>query len=473
MLRKGLKLKTNLPKNFSNEVLYYPELYDLRTFEQVLAENMLAGLVKFANIDGILIAGQSHECFLASATHVLKLCNLLLGSNLLDVFWARNSIAVLDVLGIESYLSIVKSLKRYSVVFLDPRGPVPVWFASLVKFVIEGGLSIGVMLFFCSVLTDYLCDFGYVSKCLLNSGLDSITVYTDGSVKNLGLLCACGDTTAYFPNIDTSVRVKVDRLLSLILVEMQTIILVFECVSVSQLIEKEHIHCVKNHSGVVENKHANFYADTAVTSKFFLLFVVFYCFLVVKSRLVSGNAHYVAKKLFNSVYSVGWEARCVGNIISVDLSICFDKARIFCVWHPDGKIRSGYTSTASATLQLYFMKMLHHCLPVAKRKKIYNLSVACIQCDLVEDFDHVFFCSHDVNVRNTLLSDATLEWNVLLGTSTNGNAIADLLNKTASSIDLFTALAKSFVLKSWMVDIVGHLGANADGICWDDLRFWF
>ncbi|KAG9288720.1 hypothetical protein G9A89_004339 [Geosiphon pyriformis] len=51
MLRKKLKLKANLPKDFPNEALYYPELYGLKTFEQLLTENLLAGLISFKKLD--------------------------------------------------------------------------------------------------------------------------------------------------------------------------------------------------------------------------------------------------------------------------------------------------------------------------------------------------------------------------------------------------------------------------------------
>ncbi|KAG9284908.1 hypothetical protein G9A89_006286 [Geosiphon pyriformis] len=389
--------------------LYHPELYGLRTFEQVLAENLLAGLaaswisqhsLKFP----IKLLVNFVNCFLAGTTHALKLCNLSLGSNLPDVFWAGNSIAVLDVLSLESYLGIVKSLKRYGMVFkkLDFRGPVSVWFASLVKFIIESGLSNSVMLFLHSILVDSSCDFGYVGKCLLNFGLDSITVYTDGSIKNLGLLHACNSATAYFPNVNTSVGVKIDGLLLSTLVEIQAIALALEfdlyinsqalldlCKSAGSMagpdfhnkcwIEKKHIYHViakkgllvtwnkvKDHSGVIKNERADFYANATVTSKSFLSIVVSYHFLVVEGRSVSGNAYH---------------AKCVNSIISVGLGDHFDKARTFYDWHLDGRIRSGYTSTALVTLQLYFMKTFYYRLPMAKRKKMYNsnyLSVACI-----------------------------------------------------------------------------------------------
>ncbi|KAG9297096.1 hypothetical protein G9A89_019377 [Geosiphon pyriformis] len=441
MLRKKLKLKANLPKNFLNKALYHPELYSLRTFEQVLTKNLLAGLVMFANAGRIFIPIKllidPTNCFLAGTIYALKLCNLSLSGNLLNVFQAKNSIVILDVLSSESYLDVAKSLKKYSIVFLDPRGPVPIWFVSLVKFINGNRLLNSVLLFPCSVLADFPCDFGYINEHLLNSGLGSVTIYTNSFIKNLGSLGACGGVTAYFLDVNTSVGVKVDELLSSTLVKLQTIVFVLECVPVSQSvnlftdsqvslnlynssnsmsdpnfynkcwIKKERIchNKVKGHSGVVGNERANFYADAAVTF----------------------------------------------SVISTGLCDHFDKAKTFRVWHPDGKIKSGYTSTASVTFWSYFMKVLHHQLPVAKRKKMYNpnySSIACIQCDLVEDSDHVFSCTCDVNVQKTLLSDAILKWNVLLGVSADGNAVADSLYETASSVNLFIVLAKDFVLKS-------------------------
>ncbi|KAG9288619.1 hypothetical protein G9A89_006720 [Geosiphon pyriformis] len=307
----------------ARKALYHLELYSLRTFEQVLTENLLAGLVVFTNAGGILSELFEHRamelqatswmpwhplqvlikllinfmnCFLAGVTHALKLCNLLLSGDLSDVFQVRNDIAVLDVLGFESYLDMVKSLKKYDIVFAN------------------------------------------------------------------------------------------------------------------QLLNRHGTF--KDHSGVVRNEYANFYANATITSKSFLSFVVPCCFFNVEGRPVFRNACHIAKKLFNAVYSVGWEAKYVGSIISVDLCDCFDKARIFCVWHSNGKIKSDYINTASVTLWSYFIKALHYCLPVAKKKKLYNLnypSIACIQCGLVEDFDHVFFCTYDVNIWKTLLFNTTLE----------------------------------------------------------------
>ncbi|KAG9299499.1 hypothetical protein G9A89_020670 [Geosiphon pyriformis] len=442
-------------KFFSNVVLR--KAITKKQFLYLVSANLLASLVKFVNTDKILselfehramelqttnwmfwhllkfpikLLVNSANCFLAGVICTLKLYNLLLSDDLFDVFWTGNSITVLDVLSFESYLGIVKSLKRYDVVFanqfLDHHskcfiGLVSAWFASLVKFIINGGLSNSVILFFYSIPTDSLCDFGYIGEHLLNSGLGSITIYTDNSIKNLGSLCVRGSVAAYFLDVDTNVEIKMDELLLLTLVKIQAIALALECVSVSQLvdlytdsqallelckftssmagsdfhdkcwIEKEHIYHViikkgllitwnkvKGHFGVVKNEHINFYANAAVISKSFLPLMVPYHFLNVEGRLVSKNACYVAKKLFNTVHSY-----CINDTLII----------------------------------------LHESAP-------------------------------------SLLANGQKEKN-LLGTFANGNVVADLLNEAASFIDLFTALAKNFVLKNWVVDMLGCLDADS------------
>ncbi|KAG9295163.1 hypothetical protein G9A89_006144 [Geosiphon pyriformis] len=373
MLRKSLKLKTNLSKDFLNEALYHSELYSLRTFGQVLVENLLAGLVKFTNADRILGELFEHRamklqtvswmlwhplkflikllvnpvnCFLAGTIHALKLCNLSLGSDLPNVFRAGNRIAVLDVLGFESYLGIAKSLRRYGVMFtdqfldccdkcfmwntfcrwkkLDPRGPVPVWFASLVKFIIESGLLNSVLLSSHFVPTDFFCNFGYIGEHLLNSGLGSITVYTDGCIKNLGLVRACGGAAIYFLDVDTSVEIKADLFLEMFVM---------------------------------------------LPKSYSILFTLF-------------------------------------------------------VGRPD---------------VLIVLLMQVSCC-------VSNTSVI-----LYED------------ASSSLASGQKKKNNVLLGTSVNRNAVTNSLNKAATFIDLFTALAKGFVLKSWVVNMLGHLGVDSNG----------
>ncbi|KAG9295495.1 hypothetical protein G9A89_013524 [Geosiphon pyriformis] len=56
-----------------------------------------------------------------------------------------------------------------------------------------------------------------------------------------------------------------------------------------------------------------------------------------------------------------------------------------------------------------------------------------------------------------------MEWNVALGISADKNAIANSLYKAESFINLFTVLAKGFVLKGWVADMVSRLGAGFGG----------
>ncbi|KAG9285969.1 hypothetical protein G9A89_022645 [Geosiphon pyriformis] len=141
------------------------------------------------------------NCFLAGATHVFVLCNLSLSGDLPNVFWAGNKIAVLDVLGLDYYLDVVKSLKKYGI----------------------------------SVLAGLSCDFGYICKHLLDPGLDSVNVYTDGSVKDLGSVGACRGAVVYFPDVNTSVGIRVDKLLFLTLIELQIIAFALKCVPISNI----------------------------------------------------------------------------------------------------------------------------------------------------------------------------------------------------------------------------------------------
>ncbi|KAG9294951.1 hypothetical protein G9A89_017745 [Geosiphon pyriformis] len=114
MLKKGLKLKTNLLKDFPSDALHYPELFGLRTFEQVLTENLLASLISFANANPM-------DCFLFGITHALVLCNLSLDGDMFDVFQAGGGVTVLDVLGSDSYLlataSDITTLEYYQSIY--------------------------------------------------------------------------------------------------------------------------------------------------------------------------------------------------------------------------------------------------------------------------------------------------------------------------------------------------------------------
>ncbi|KAG9295413.1 hypothetical protein G9A89_013442 [Geosiphon pyriformis] len=67
---------------------------------------------------------------------------------------------------------------------------------------------------------------------------------------------------------------------------------------------------------------------------------------------------------------------------------------------------ASFTSRPSASVYIYFMKALHHRLPVAVQKRLYNrhyLSVLCLYCGEVEVSDHMFSYKIDESTRRQLL----------------------------------------------------------------------
>ncbi|KAG9294854.1 hypothetical protein G9A89_008546 [Geosiphon pyriformis] len=265
MIRKGLKSKTELSRDFSNEALHYPSLYDLNSFEQMQFENKL---------------------------------------------WKK----------------------------LDPRGPVPYWFILVANFISEHA-SVKVVfvsdhiLLVLNILNSeaFVCVHGGLLKIWSNC----IKVYTDGSLKSAGLVEVANGTAAYFSATDMSIGIRVQRLLSSTLAELQAIVLALECVFSScsvvlysdsqsaidacvseslgmapdfhnrcwikqlhivDLIKKKYILVrwvkVKGHLGVLGNVKADKLAEKATFSPF--------------SLLVGIQKHFLVAENTASRYEEGW-----------------------------------------------------------------------------------------------------------------------------------------------------------------------
>ncbi|KAG9289036.1 hypothetical protein G9A89_015585 [Geosiphon pyriformis] len=251
LLRKSLKLKANLSRDFPNEALYYSEFYSLKSFGQVQAECLLANL-GYRSIDHQLDAWQplsfpvilsinSTNCFLADMTNILVSCGSFLINNISNVFQSGISVSVVDVLGVEGYLSVVKLLQKFGIVFvnqllnchskrLDPRDCIPDWFVSTVKFIEDSGLIGGDAVDCCSALSGFLYNFEFANDRLIQFGSGIIDIYTDGLVKSLGFMCACDCAAVYFPCVNLNVGVRVCGLLFSTLTELQTIVLILDCI---------------------------------------------------------------------------------------------------------------------------------------------------------------------------------------------------------------------------------------------------
>ncbi|KAG9291557.1 hypothetical protein G9A89_021976 [Geosiphon pyriformis] len=481
LLKKRLKLKVNLPKDFPSKVLHHPEFYGLKTFEQLLTENLLTNLAASWTLQHplhfpITLSINSLNCFLVGATYALTLCNLFLGGTILNVFQAKSNVFILDMLGLGVFISVKK---------LDSKGPILVWFVFLSEFVGNDGLGGSLALAFCPICNDMSCDVGFVSKCILASGCSPIEVYTDSSVRDLGIIGVCSGVAAYFFTTNISVGVRVHGLLSSTLVKLQVIALALECVPASSAVtlfmnsqvsldmckfgvsvpgpdfhrkcwlKKKHIcqsiskknllvtwRKVKEHSGVVGNEQADFFANMAVASKSMLSLNVPYHFFSVENWLVLGNVHYFVKGLFDAIYFVNWEFKCAFYIVNKNFACIVNMSRSFNIWHPNGKIRSGYT--------------------IAIRKRLYNPkypNVLCIRYGLVEDLDHSFLCEQDKDTRKDLLLATQVKWCKMVGCLVMEDLVVKFFHKAGSAGGLYMMLAKEFVLKSWVTDAACYFGS--------------
>ncbi|KAG9300023.1 hypothetical protein G9A89_009751 [Geosiphon pyriformis] len=492
-------------------------------FEQVLTESLMANLVNFSNAGGTLSRFFEHRamdlqmaswmsqypfcflvmlfisslnCFLAGTTLALALCNTSLNGALPNVFRAGSSVPILNVLGVSGYLVVKNSLRRYGLVFADQLGSIPAWFVLVSNFVKFGGLSNNMVVAFCSASVNVVWDTGFVSEQLLATGHGSINVYIDGSVKGLGSIGACSGAAAYFPKANTSIGIRIFRLLFSILVELQVIALALECIFESSTtsldickfdigscglnfqckcwIEKEHIcHVISNknlavtwkkvkeHLGVIKNKCVDFFVNATTLFKSVLPLSMPCHFFSVKNKPVSKNVCYFVRKLFDAVNFVSWEFKFGTSIVDVNFTNNIDLSKSFSVWHPNGKICSDYTSSSSAFLWFYLMKFIHCHLSIATRKRLYDPkypSVVCIKYGMIENSDHLFLYKHDDTARLDILSNIGIKWYKMAGDFTLGSGVMQSLSKAKSSDGLYMLLAKGFVLKSWVSDVILCLG---------------
>ncbi|KAG9304324.1 hypothetical protein G9A89_019886 [Geosiphon pyriformis] len=354
----SLKLKAGLPLDFLSDTIYHPSFYGLKSFSQCQSENKVASLISFVNSCGVLgqlFSHRSHDLqvlcwhpihplsspacihvsvsnnFLSGIVHIFFECNLSLGGSLASSFWFHDGVPMFAVLGKSLFFNYLSSLRHYGIAFvdqlqnchgdifdwytfkwwkkLDPCGSVSEWFGHSVAFLSGAPPS---PLALSGVGPMDICDSdGFVSVCdhLSRVGTDSLSVYTDRSVKNLGTTGCRAGAAAFFKDIDLGLGVCVQDLMLSTLAELQAVVLALECVSVdcsvrlfldSQAaldayksevdlvcpdfrnwcwVERRHIrniicgknlkvswHKVKGHSSVLGNNCANSIADTAALS---------------------------------------------------------------------------------------------------------------------------------------------------------------------------------------------------------------
>ncbi|KAG9307160.1 hypothetical protein G9A89_016988 [Geosiphon pyriformis] len=503
LIHKGLKSKSGLPLNFPNDALYYLSLYNLKTFEQIQTESKSASVIAFANSVGVLgylFSHRSHDLqvlswhprhpllfpvcirispsnnFLADVVHIFFVCDLSLGGSLASVFCFWSGTPMFLVFGETIFFKCVFFLRHYGIAFieqlcdqngivfdwktfkhwkkLDFHGLVPFWFDFSVRFL--GGVA---------SLSGYsphegVCGssdihqspgFGVICNDLLNVGAARLSVYTDGSLSNLGTVDMLAGAAVFFEDINSGLDVRVSGLVSSTLVELQAIALALECVlsfysvdlfsdsqaaldacrSESLLVGPnfrnrcwiEHHHItnvihrknldVKGHLGVSDNKQTDVLAKNAALSAWHLLHLVSERFLKAGVDVVFGNLRHFVRDVFRSINCMHWKVGSGSQVVLSCLRADIDWLRSFLVWHPDSHMATCFTSIWMTGFRTYFMKALYYHLLVAVQKHLYDRgypSVVCLFCGEVEVLDHVFSCSSDIDSHAGLLDTYAAAW---------------------------------------------------------------
>ncbi|KAG9307279.1 hypothetical protein G9A89_017107 [Geosiphon pyriformis] len=411
LMCKILKSKSELPRDFPNNALYYPSFKS-------------ASIVVFANSTGVLarVGVSPSNNFLAGVVRIFSRYDLFLGSFLACAFccWVGTSMSL--VLGEPYFFKCVSSLRQYEIAFvkqlydhkgnvfswstfkrwkrLDPCGPVPFWFDLSIHF-----LSDGFSPSICSSLVDrrvdsdvcYSHDFGAVCSTLLTIDTSCLFVYMDRSLCSLSTVNIKAGAAIFFKDINSGLGVGVFGLVFSTLIELQAITLALECVPFFRSVDlfsdnqttldvyKSESLLVKSHSGISGNKHADTLAKDAALSALHLSHLVSECFLSTSGTAVSGNSKH---------FKIGSGSWVVVDSLHGDIN--WSKSSL--VWCPNSYLAAGFTSVHMVDCQIYFMKTLHYQLPVAVCKHLYDKgysSVMCLYCGNVEVLDHIFFCPHN------------------------------------------------------------------------------
>ncbi|KAG9284683.1 hypothetical protein G9A89_003643 [Geosiphon pyriformis] len=353
LIHKVLKFKSGLSLDFPNDALYYSFLYNLKTFEQIQAESKLASVIAFANSVGVLgclFSYRSHNLqvlnwcsrhsllfsvrvkvspsnnFLAGVVCIFSGCDLSLGRSLADAFclWYGTSMSL--VLSKTIFFKCVSSLRHYGIAFVeqlcDWNGIVFDWKTfKCWKRLNSHGLSVGGSSDICQSL-----GFGVICNDLLSVGAACLSVYTDGSLSNLDTVDILAGAAVFFENINLGLSVGVSGLVFSTLAELQTIALVFECVSsfhsVDLFLNSQHRHItnviyhknldvnwikVKGHLSVSGNECADALAKNAALSAWHLPHLVSERFLKAGVNTVFGNLRHFVHDIFRSIHRAHWE----------------------------------------------------------------------------------------------------------------------------------------------------------------------
>ncbi|KAG9284932.1 hypothetical protein G9A89_006310 [Geosiphon pyriformis] len=487
MVRKGLKSKTGLSRDFFNAALHYSFLYGLKTFEQVQSKEKIAALVFFSNAFGILECLFNHrfldlqilgwaslnsfqflvklhvsliDNFLAEIVKIFLDNKLFLVNNLPNAFRSSGCFLMSSILGNSLYFISVQSLRRFGVAFgncllskkdsvldwktfchwkrLDSQSPVPHWFLIASEFLlVQGFFSPSSTEFGRSDSLNILESdvFSAVKDGLHDVWSDCFEIYTNEFMKEAGFANITCGAAAYFLALDLNVGVAFHGLLSFTLAELQAIVLSLECDKDFEVVWIK----VKGHSGISGNVKADLAAEKTTWSFFTLLTRVREWFLVAKNTASVSRAY--------------WETGLGYDVVSDGLVESVDWISTAKVWHPNSHMFAEFTSQSSLTLCTYFIKAVHRYLLVAVWKRLYNKrysGVMCLLCSEVEFSDHVFICAQDIAVCNEILAEASACWVSVAGVCIlSSSVILQALSVCSLDVGLYSVVCKDFVLSEW------------------------
>ncbi|KAG9303821.1 hypothetical protein G9A89_018718 [Geosiphon pyriformis] len=499
LICKGLKLKSGLSLNFPGNTIHHPLFYGLKFFSQIQSESKIALLVSFVNSGGILghlFFYQSYNLqvwcwhpvhllvssvcthinifnnFLAGMVHIFFDCNLFLSGPLANSFRFHGGVPMSVVLGELRFYGIA-FVDQLCAVFdwyafkhwkkLDLCGPVLEWFKLSTAFLNNVALSSTQSLAVCS--DDFLdifgsCDFVFVCDQLSQIDAGILSVYMDGSLKNLGTASCRAGAATFFKDIGLGLGVGVLGLMSFTLAKLQAIALVLKCVPLSSSVHffsnnqsaldacksemglnlRVSWHKVKDYSGILGNEHTNMIADATSLSGWHLSPYLDEHFIVADYGIVSGNSRHFVHDIYHSICHACWEVGSGLRFLEGSLLSNIDWVHSLLVWHPNLHMATGFTSLSLANACMYFIKALHHCLPIAVQKCHYSKlypSVLCLYCGDMEILDHVFSCRIDKSAHS------------LFGLAYLFSCVLQLLLFCISDSFVSIALFKGFVFDGW------------------------
>ncbi|KAG9303845.1 hypothetical protein G9A89_018742 [Geosiphon pyriformis] len=400
MIKKRLRAKAFLPKDFPIEALYYSSLYGLKPFKQVQAEAKIASTSLNSLCHPIKLRVCSLNNFLAGIVKIFLDMGVSLVNKLSSAFCKSGYFSMSEILDVLCYFDVVHSLKHFGVAF--------VWFSKT-------------FVYMCGSLVD------------LNNGKE-LNIFTDGSLSGLSTLgMACG-AAAYFSEIDLGVGVRVQ----IIAVALECVLLSCSVVIYfdSQVALDAYVK-VKEHFGVFGNDQTNTMACAAFQSSLFLPVEIHDRFFVADSLVVSTGLGV--------------------SVLTSLLLHCIDWKCTASVWHLDFHMLTGFTSRRLAALCTYLIKTVHDKLSVAVHKRLYDIgypSVLCLMCDDIKFSNHAFTCSVNLLLHLEIVANHIGLWKSLV--RVHLFALSSVLNTLANASDvcIYAVLCKGFVFQNWIGETI-------------------